>query len=374
MNIIQRIFREKATSIIFTLGLAVSCFILINVSILVNKIDIHNKVYNSYENIIGFDIWCSEFLYEESQEDDTKLTLSNYLEKIVCKMSETESGNAFLDVRVHLNNRSKTYDATIIVKTNEKLNIECIDTYDRNIRNGILVGENLLDYAEYNGKELTLNIGGNSMPIVGVLENNMAGGVDTSLYIFWENCDESVKEYLNYESANERLAGAYKSKSDISAEYTNFKAYAENIGFNVKIEDVEYYGDYNNYLYVSYNVIFMAGALIFSILNCFVVSNLWLTGRKNELAIRKAYGYNMGQIAGLIFADIAKLCAPAFLTAVVSQIIYNCFCGESLLKGEMLLKVLIVMSGMLLITLITLIHLLDIIRRKSTATILTKAK
>ena len=30
MNIIQRIFREKATSIIFALGLAVSCFILIN--------------------------------------------------------------------------------------------------------------------------------------------------------------------------------------------------------------------------------------------------------------------------------------------------------------------------------------------------------
>lgn len=131
MNIIQRIFREKATSIIFALGLAVSCFILINVSILVNKIDIHNKVYNSYENIIGFDIWCSEFLYEESEEDDTKLTLSNYLEKIVCKMSETTIGNAFLDTRINVNNRSEQFTATMVVKTNEELNFSFSDSIRR---------------------------------------------------------------------------------------------------------------------------------------------------------------------------------------------------------------------------------------------------
>lgn len=374
MNIIQRIFREKGTSIIFTLGLAVSCFILINVSVLVSKINIHNKVYNNYENIIGFDIWYSEFIYAEPQEDASELSLSNYLEKIICKMSETTIGNAFLDTRINVNNRSEQFTATIVVKTNEELNIKCINEYNADIINGIIVGESMLDYAQNNGNNMTLNIGGNVMPIVGVQENNMSGGVDTSIYIFWENCDEAVKKYLSYISANERLHGAYKSMSDISIEYNNFKTYAENLGFNVKAEDAEYYGDYNNYLYVSYNVIFMAGSLIFSILNCFVVSNLWLTGRRTELAIRKAYGYSMGQIAGLIFVDIAKLCIPAFVTAVVLQIIYNYFCGESLLNGEVMLKMLIVMLGMLLITLITLIHLLDIIRRKSTVTILTKAK
>lgn len=371
-RILQQIFRESATSILFILGLTVSCFILINVAELIEKINKENKVLNNFKYTASSYLDGTELFY--NCED--QITISNNLTKLVTsRLSEETSGNTYLELQVNVNEKIDTYAANIVMQLNEDAKINCNKDYDVTEENGIIIGEDLLQFTTDKDGIRTIVIGGNTMKVIGIMKNEMSGGVDNTIYIFWDNCDEQMKEYINNIITKEIkgiLKFTYRSEQDTTNAYKDFVNDMEKNGFKVFIIDAYYEGDYQNFWYRTYNSIFMGISLILSILNCFTVSYLWLINRKKELAIRKAYGYSILQITGMMIKDVIKLCIPACILAEIVQFIYTTAIGREVFTGQVFMKILFVCIGMLIITIVNSLYMIRHVKKVSPVSVLTE--
>lgn len=369
---LQKIFRESATSVLFVLGLTISCFILINVADLIEKINKENNVLNSFK--------YSAYSYLDGEEvlsnyEDQMTAADQLADMVVARLSEETVGNTYLELKVNVDEKIDTYTANVVMQLNEDVRIDCGTDYNVNEENGIIIGESLTELIKDKDGIKTIEIGGNTMKVIGVMKNEMAGGVDHSIYIFWDNCDEQVKEYLSGIISNEiriLLKFNYRSQSDISKSYQTFISDMEAIGFRNIIIEAKYNGDYQNYWYRFYNSIFMGISLILSIFNCFTVSYLWIISRKKELAIRKAYGYSSLQITGMMMKDIMKLCIPACILAELVQLLYINIVGGDVFTGQMFMKILFVCMGMILIAILNALHMIQHIKKVSPVSVLTE--
>lgn len=371
-RILQQIFRDSVASVLFVLGLTVSCFILINVADLVDKMNRENKVLNSFRYATSSYIDGTELFY---QSEDQNVTAKELTDLVTTRLSEETTGNTYLELQVNINEKTDTYTADIVMQLNEDAKIECLTDYDVNEENGVIIGESLLEFTREKDGIQTIELGGNTMKVIGLMTNKMSGGADYTLYIFWDNCDRQVREYLNQiisDELNGILKFSYKSQNDMADAYKKFVSDMENYGLRSFIIDAVYEGDYQNYWYRYYNSIFMGISLILSVLNCFTVSYLWILTRKKELAIRKAYGYSIPQITGMILRDVMKLCIPACFLAELIQFIYITVVGEEIFTGQMFFKIFIVCMGMILIAILNALHMIQHIKKVSPVSVLVE--
>lgn len=377
MKFIHRIFREKLTSIIFVAGLAVSCFILINFADLYAGIQKENEAYYSFEYV--FRAYLNQ--YDEAYLDTGwKPDADNYSRVIIDRLRQETVGNTYIEMSVYLNNSKAFKDASIIMKLNETAGLKCTEEYDASTANGIIIGESILDYTTVSNGQRVLIIDEFEMPVIAVLENNTTGGYDNSIYLFWDNMDSEVKAYFENEMPDAwNLYITHKSHNDITGAFYQLKddLTLQNIVVS-HVRDVREYKevteDYRNEWYREFNKIFLGGSLIFSLFNCFSVSYLWLIRRKRELALRKAFGYSSGQITGLVFGDIIKLCIPACIMALVVQLIYNLICGNQIFDMYVLIRIALVCMGMFVISVLTSIYLLEHINRVPAAKVLAERR
>jgi hypothetical protein len=79
---------------------------------------------------------------------------------------------------------------------------------------------------------------------------------------------------------------------------------------------------YKNYWDKVYNDIFVGVSLFFSLINCCVVSLMWIRRRNRELKIRMVYGYSRMDNLLLLTKDMIKNAAIALVIAVVAIIIF----------------------------------------------------
>ena len=371
-RMLQLIFRESAASGLFVFGLTVSCFILINVADLVEKINNENTVLNSFKYSASSFLDGTELF---NNSENQQVTVNEITELVTTRLSEETNGNTYLELQVNVNEKIDTYTANVVMQLNEDAKIDCDMDYDLNEENGIIIGENLLEFTRDKDGIKTIEIGGNTMKVIGVMENKMAGGVDHTIYIFWDNCNESMRKYLNAIIAGELrgiLKFAYKGQDDISVAYKEFVHDMEKIGLRSLIIDAVYEGEYQNYWYRLYNSIFMGISLILSIFNCFTVSYLWIISRRRELAIRKAYGYSSLQITGMMMKDIIKLCIPACILAELVQLVYVTIVGGDVFTGQMFMKILFVCMGMILIAILNALHMIQHIKKVSPVYVFTE--
>ncbi|MGN0375731.1 MAG: FtsX-like permease family protein [Butyrivibrio sp.] len=371
MNFLQRIFREKSTGIIFVLGLTVSCFVLINISDLISRINTEYKALNNYD-YVETSYTSYEGMFTDGIAENGIITMDNYLELITSRMLQDKVGNSYIRVIVPLNEEIDAYPANILINQNEDINLDCNEDYDITAQNGIIIGENLLEYTSVSGKTRTLVIAGIPMQVIGVLNNKAAGGIDNSIYIFWDNCDDKIKKYITEITAGDIIECTYKSRENITATYQSFTSDMRTMGFTSTSVKDRYRGGYQNKWYIAYNSIFLGAGLIFSVANCYSVAYLWLIRRKKELAVRKAFGSSNLQIMGIVLGDIIKLIVPAIFLAVVVQVVYNAIFGGSFFNTQIFAQIIIVCLGMLFISFLILIHLLDYIRLIPAAAILNE--
>lgn len=379
---LKTIFRESTTSVLFVIGLIISCFILINVTELLDKINQENKVLQSYRYTVSGFLDCYPAINEYEQQISAEADEKKYselleqkkqqlTEQILEKLNTETTGNTYVEVVIQLNDKTDGFPANIIMAHNEDLKLECNAEYNLQTENGIIIGESLLDYVtEYNGEQI-IEIGNQTMKVIGVLQNKMAGGFDHSIYIFWENCDKQAKDYLKSlvrEDLDFYIKYSFKSDEALTEAYQVFSEELEKWKVQTSISEAKYTGELQNYWYRMYNSIFMGVTLLFSVFNCFGVSYLWLAGRKKELAIRIAYGYDRKKIAFLLFSDIIKLCIPAIIGAGIIQLVYNGFTHEKLFVGQMML----VCIGMLCISILLSIYMLVQVKKISIIQVLSE--
>ena len=137
MCLFKKIFRENISSVLFVIGLVVSCFVLINIGDLLGKINKENKSYNGYNNIINIDIFYPYMISNENT--DNNLINDNYNDVIMGVLANTSKGNVYIDIEINVNNEVEKKEATLVFKKNEKIIMECKSECDYSIKNGIVM-------------------------------------------------------------------------------------------------------------------------------------------------------------------------------------------------------------------------------------------
>lgn len=381
MNFIKRIFREGSTSLIFVFGLAISCFILINIAELVETVQEQNDTLYSYSyhasGMLDGDVLFEQYYQQHDEIDSNEFEAfrTQLVDAVIKRLLNEKDGNTSISTLVSVNQKIDKYQVEIIMAVNEKLQLECESDYDYTKENGIIIGESLLEYVVEKDGMPTLIIGNIEMRVIGVQKNNMAAGVDNSIRIFWNNCDDDVKRYIREELKEDIYADlrfSYKSQSDVTESYQTFVSDMSEHGLNNTVYNTSYEGDAQNHWHTLYSSIFMSIGLIFSVFNCFSVSSLWLNRRKPELAIRKAYGYSIWQIAGVLLKDILLLNIPAGLVACLLQLMNTVVFGEYLAREMPIQSICVVCLGMMGVSMFVLVFMIRHVQKVSPVSILAE--
>lgn len=339
----KKVLRNPLTDILLIVGFVIACFILMNVAELVSKILIEEQETKGYLYEAELSVW--------GENSDDKVTEQiAYIEGITV-------GNVFLKQLVNINNGQEQMTANLIICANEDLGFDfqkggypTDDVYE----NAVIIGESLEKYVFEENENSYIYLWDKKYHVTGVLENKMSGGIDTSLYVFWDTITEESKTYF-FEWGLETII--IKSQEELSYLKEEIQNFIMECGMEVEERDSTYEGDYRNYWHQLYGKIFLTIGFVFSLCTSFCISYLWFWNRKREMAIRIAYGYSRGQIFVLVFKDVLKLMVPAFLVALVVQFLYGAIVGEPIALKEMMLeKLIVIFGGMLAVVLLNAIY------------------
>lgn len=353
MNTIKKIFRNPASDILFMIGLVISCVILINISELASKISIEDKSKKAYTYVYTCNIDGS------FNEEWTRYVLDYF--------DSFSQGNVYLTHNVHIDEQRDGTYAYVLMEANEELLFdfkegEC--AAGKQYEDAVIIGESLEKFVVEENGQKCIYIDNLSYNVIGILKNNRAGQVDTSLYVLWDTMDDNRKEHwIHFEFDGHRIY--YESNiADICFEQSFIERASEfDIDFmfpdNKKKES-----DGENEIYKALNKVLLGVSLAFSVLTCFSVSYLWLMNRRKELAVRLAYGYDDGDIFILLIKDTLYLLIPTFIISILVQAIYGLLVGMgSLFNGEFWLKISIVFGGIGTIVLFNTLYLMRKMRQ-----------
>lgn len=368
---VHKYLRDIPVSSLMIIGLAISFFIVINAADITSKIVDEQKSTNDYD--YNIDCMIKSPSTDEFNNKDNAIIydIITYLEQLECEYVSTS------DIIIYVNQNLSNYTCDIIFGNQKDLkmyNVEGEDLpYDKqNINSGncAYLGETIAkDFLiQTNTKDFI--IGKCNYNTLDTLENHMSGGIDNSIYIIWDYCTQEQKEILAT-AMYEKLSGFFriylKSDSPLDSDYDMLvKDMLQKFNFEILLFDALYSGDYQNAWYQVYSSAFTIISFVFSVLSCFVISDMWVSRRKKEIAIRKAFGFNTYQLFRLLFKDIFKLSAPSFILAMVIQLLYKIFFHETFSFGIVFwLKALIIISGMFIVIFLIIERILNRIKRIS---------
>lgn len=360
---VKKIVRHSYVSVLFVVGLAISCFVLINVSDLVSNMLRDNQQLHGYK----FEKYVWSF-YQGYISSESKSAVT--LEALSCAEKVTE-GNVFALTLAELNKSLDQYQIHVLIKQNEETGLSYTPLGESNQKNGAIMGESLKSHLLKDSEGYYVELGGTRIPIIGILDNTMTGGVDTSFYLFWENCGKELQQTL-ISLFNDQFEFYYASHENAQDSLSQFKNALMSKGFAAEEYEVKYNGDVENAWYEIYHSLFLPLCFLFSVFNCFMVSYVWLMYRKQEIAIRKAYGYHTGQLALLLGKEIAVLTLLGGILAVGVQMLYSCFSGVSLLDQQIWGKVGMVLAGMLGVIVVNVFFALFKIRQIQPSKVITE--
>lgn len=323
MRIRYIIDRLGLSGIVFILGLIISSFVLINTIDTASKIAKEDKSNNMYSESIRYSLSYNGVgdKYDKDEYYDVAKKIIDCLENLDCNVS-------IFNVGVRVNNQIQDMFPEIVVNMQDDYRLELNSgrVYASDLMGyQLVIGESVIGLTdEHDGT--VLDVGNMKIPVQGILKNNNAASIDYSIVLLYNECDQELKHYLTDCICNDLgLITEVKLYGDDDISETSSMFVSEMNKLSVECEEFEprYEGnDYQNYWYRFYNRIFLTICLVFSIFTCFSLSYLWVSSRKKELAIRKAFGYNNNKIFILLVRDILSMIVPAIMISMVLEVFY----------------------------------------------------
>lgn len=362
MSFINHIKRFGVTGWLFVLGLTIGACVLLQTSDVLARVmredaaDAHFPYAQTYE------------LYVD--HNDPEADYRSIAEELIRVLRTSDCTVRLTNVNVPVNRQIDTFHANIFLSTaqgtglrdREKQAVPAVGTERRNIA---MVGESMVELsAGRRGRSITLcNTG---FEIESVLYNAAPCGIDYSIYLFWDSLDAALQEQMIGMIAGS-LPNGYggvfirmESTEPLGGEPARLQSMLEQYSIELMEWDDDYQGnDYQNQWYRITNAVVMPVCIIFSVYTCFSVSFLWLSGRRRELSIRKAYGYSNIQLFGLLLQDSVLLTLPAIGASLLFQLIYCAgFDLMDYFDVYFVLKLLAVCAGMLLVVALCVLNLM----------------
>lgn len=357
-SMVKKLLREKYPTILLIVGFIISAFVAINVLAVQNEVQKQIKEANGFNN------------YENVLVKRETVPSSKAWDSIVSQIQQIDS--------------------------DENMNIFGMGYYS-------VVGDgyaNPCTYAMLSGKPVKTNvIWGRDITEEEIKNGEKVLTLSTKLeqYCYEKN----NKKYIKLDDEEYEVVGIYKAKDMLSekfsmdicmyyssmlqttrtcmCEYSDVVLLFKCAGYNVTQNECKQTADSlynvlkdNGYIRVNgdgfedenkllgakviMNNIFMCITFVFTVLNCMIISGVWIKRRYKELVIRRTYGWSMADIILLLAKDLALYSFIAIIIGVILQSLYSfLFSAEHLsmqyITGNVL-YMLAVMAGVVVAALI----------------------
>lgn len=353
---LRKIFRDPVISIILIINMALVFFLVINViNLMSQKKESEEKIAQysfSFDKMLK--VYPKGTIIDEEITEDMKYTTVEPPE-----ISDKEKSEFYHDIcdvvkefdgNVELMSGRWLYDKEannsgairICIKHNEEtvvplINGDTITIDEVGKDDGIVLPavfkENII---KEDGND-TIDILDKRFSVSGLRKDYTLDNSDTSVTIYAEQLPQGVLDkwideiwsdddwesyiFFNLKSNKDNAEDNY----ELIKKQINDKGYVLYPERNRSTENKLFFADFNSTV-SGCIYIFL---IVFAIVNCIYISNIWIIRKQRELVIRKTFGYGMIKIIKGIVNEMFSITVFTAVLSVVLQIIYGKITGES---------------------------------------------
>lgn len=319
MNILRHIFRDVSSGLLMTVGYAMLFFIAFNGVYMINRMTAAqpDTIMGNYKYKCGMNLLLSK-TSEGAKHEETE-NLSYLLDTL-----KNVNANVILKVPCNINNASRTYTANFLTSYKEPFN--------RMLESGAypspkeaggerfaIIGNFMKDYAYEREGVSYIKINGEEYRIAGVFKDISVGGYDDAL-LAYSPYKEDIEKNIIYVTMRGAACSNNDSNSNLHEEIKQIVQ--NNTDYTVRDDYSGIDESINSGVKFTKNCILVL-LFIFCGSNSLVIANLWIRRRQREIAIRKAYGYNIFNVLGWLSKDLLKLMLLSVILAAGLQVIYG---------------------------------------------------
>lgn len=330
---IKKLLRDRYSTVLLITGFVLSCFVAVNVLTMMNavKAEQNKSKENTYKNNASLEL--------ENPDGMTAQKVDSIVREL-----DTDNGNVFIYGYYGFAGTGLYNPCTyLIISQNEEIRQDFVwgrmpnGDEVKNKQKVMAVATNMEPYLYEKNGEKYLTLDSVDYKIVGVYENydnlDQEGNMDICTY--YECIGDSFKSMIaNFAVFNVRYGSSRLDDGMYEAEVQRIKTVLESNGINEYICDEEESDDRLASAKQLINQYFMYLTFIFTLINCMVISNIWIKRRHNELVIRRTFGYGMADIARLLLKDLAVYGIISMALGTVLQTVYAALLGKSILSLE----------------------------------------
>lgn len=328
---IKKILKDTGISIIMILNFILVFLLVINVITLDSKRRLSENNLEKYNTKYSYSLTVSAISQDgsivnnyspENMVDDSYNAVMKFPGNVI------RSGYfAIKSKNANVTNGS----INCVIKNDEEIMIDTIDgnthIYEVNSsETGVYIHELFTDNV-YNIDGIDyINMNGASIPVKGVKKDYSLDYSDTKMYVFANGLDDNQKKNLLYDYDNidvcEEMNFQLNSNYECSDSVEKIQKELSDIGYVVSVVNSNSYKvDKSFNLSNDLSKIIYIVLIVFSLINCIYISNVWILRQQREIVIRKTFGQLMRVISFNIFSEIFLKLLLAIIGAIIIQMI-----------------------------------------------------
>ncbi|MGN0428469.1 MAG: hypothetical protein ACI4E2_00185 [Acetatifactor sp.] len=309
----KQLFRNKEDYFL-VIGFFVSIIVFLNVSIFLYRMNREREIYDFYDYSLKFIV-----TYQGTHNEEL---FSLTIHRLADELQSFDGCNVICEFPVPREDSLDTQIVNLIITKTEPVPFMKDNSY-KDMKNGIAIGESLLERTGQKGSYIFLPLLGYEFPVMTVVDNKMSGGIDCSLYVFWDNLDKEVREaFLKCIAKNDFLTICLQSQNDLSHEYKKYMTLINSLGCLSDNIDSRSGENVENIWYRYYNSIFLSCGVAFSVFSSLITGIYWIQNAKKEIAIRRAIGFDWIQVSTFLMIRLVELGGIAFIFALLFESVY----------------------------------------------------
>lgn len=347
--------------------------------LVLNSINLANAIKNEkdhdddnkfrYSKIVNINL--DEDLYiQEDGSTDASFSARNYIDEMI-KLCKKYQGNVLLSIPLW-DDYDSSENVYIYLNINEPVKIELengdCDTIDSlgKASKGVYVAQskkNLIKTRD--GKDL-IWLQNSEMNVLGIRKDFTYDMSDKSYITFIDSIDKYHMESI-YSMGSFALSGGdpmvfifESNKDDTLDSYNNIVKELKAKGYIVTEhelsgEDIDERQS-GGIVYKDIMDKITMLLIIFAVINCVYITRLWISRKKVEITIRKAYGQSTLKIGVMLAGQLVRFCVVSMVLAFVIQLVYRQITSHSGMYVVIsFMNVIEVLSAMLLLIIIMMI-------------------
>lgn len=334
MQNIARYLRNKRMDILLLAAFVMVAFVVSNAGSLVLKIQAEKEEKHSasYKNRMEF--WLNSTTDSEFPEHIDEL----------CGVAKGADCKITSQYYVRVGDEFQSYVADVVLQETEESDVK------------ILLGEAWREYTYDKKGKMYICLSEVECEVSAFLPNYSASGHDERIVLYYDRVPQELRDVLDRTEGSIMLL--IESNLDISDVCRQLRLCWEK-EYNLEVNQNDYYeeGDTLTILYLMLNKTFVTVLFVFVLIHSIMISELWISTRKKELVIRRAYGYSRGRIVCYVLKKFAQFMLTALGIELLLQLLYQLICGgiptQSFWEGQGLT----VLGMMAVVLFVLMIHM-----------------